>query len=265
MPSIEVLPNTGAAAAPAPGWAYVPDTGYDPSKAPINPAARKRTARNPNAQTASTTTARQETQLLRRIADLDRDNTKDIPVPGESKKRREGQKMTPNVRRILQSGRNFGHWLAEEEAREQLGQQGQRPIRGYAIQAVPDSPATPSTPAPMPKAAIPTPMQGTPAHNEPPSIPDDAMDLDAPMEEDPLLQTNITKTVPSGVIEELLSAPPLSYSAARVAPPPNDGPPKRLFCELCGYWGRYKCQQCGERICGVECKNTHMEMRCLRM
>ena len=41
MPQIEVLPSTKAT--PTPGWAYVPDTGYDPSKAPLNPSAPRRT------------------------------------------------------------------------------------------------------------------------------------------------------------------------------------------------------------------------------
>ena len=40
MPHIEVLPN--AKQSLAPGWAYVPDTGYDPSRAPLNPSAPRR-------------------------------------------------------------------------------------------------------------------------------------------------------------------------------------------------------------------------------
>ena len=40
MPQIEVLPN--AKQNLAPGWAYVPDTGYDPSRAPLNPSAPRR-------------------------------------------------------------------------------------------------------------------------------------------------------------------------------------------------------------------------------
>ena len=40
MPQIEVLPS--AKQNLAPGWAYVPDTGYDPSRAPLNPSAPRR-------------------------------------------------------------------------------------------------------------------------------------------------------------------------------------------------------------------------------
>ena len=39
MPHVEVLPNSAAAVAP--GWTYVVDTGYDPSKVAINPKNRK--------------------------------------------------------------------------------------------------------------------------------------------------------------------------------------------------------------------------------
>lgn len=73
MPHIEVLPNTGAA--PAPGWAYVPDTGYDPSKVAINPKDRKRQAQRAGLiPTGLELSARQLTAVQRRIAELERDN-----------------------------------------------------------------------------------------------------------------------------------------------------------------------------------------------
>jgi zinc finger HIT domain-containing protein 1 len=83
MPHIEVLPNTGAA--PAPGWAYVPDTGYDPSKVAINPKDRKRQAqRSGNIATGLELSARQLTAVQRRIVELERDNDarSAIEVPG---------------------------------------------------------------------------------------------------------------------------------------------------------------------------------------
>ncbi|GME35861.1 putative hit finger domain protein [Neofusicoccum parvum] len=120
MPHIEVIPITSGAA-PAPGWAYVPDTGYDPSKAAINPTGRKRTARQDVGGTHDLS-ARQQTQLHKRIAELDRDNQKDVALPTKAKeggaapREKAGRKMTPAVRKILQSGRTFAHWLADEEA-----------------------------------------------------------------------------------------------------------------------------------------------------
>ncbi|KAL0260008.1 hypothetical protein SLS55_005751 [Diplodia seriata] len=108
MPHIEVIPITSGAA-PAPGWAYVPDTGYDPSKVAINPSARKRTARQ-DLGGAPDLTARQQTQLHKRIAELDRENQKEVVLPakikegGSTPREKAGRKMTPAVRKILQSG-----------------------------------------------------------------------------------------------------------------------------------------------------------------
>ncbi|KAF4306079.1 putative hit finger domain protein [Botryosphaeria dothidea] len=120
MPHIEVIPITSGAA-PAPGWAYVPDTGYDPSKAAINPTGRKRTARQDVGGTHDLS-ARQQTALHKRVTELDRDNQKEITLPakpkegGSTPREKAGGKMTPAVRKILQSGRTFAHWLADEEA-----------------------------------------------------------------------------------------------------------------------------------------------------
>ena len=84
MPLIEVLPNSTSISAP--GWAYVPDTGYDPSKAPIQPGARKRNARVLGPGGADTT-ARQNTAVLKRLADLDKDNFKDVQIAIPSKQK----------------------------------------------------------------------------------------------------------------------------------------------------------------------------------
>ncbi len=79
MPLVEVIQT--AAAAKAPGWAYVPDTGYDPSKAPIQPSARKRNARIAGPGVVELT-SRQSNALERRLADLNSDETKAVvPIP----------------------------------------------------------------------------------------------------------------------------------------------------------------------------------------
>ncbi|KAH8144622.1 uncharacterized protein LAJ45_11390 [Morchella importuna] len=52
---------------------------------------------------------------------------------------------------------------------------------------------------------------------------------------------------------------PLGYMAAASAPPTK---PKRVFCEICGYWGKYRCQRCAARYCGLECGAVHTDTRC---
>ena len=84
MPQIEILPNTGAA--PAPGWAYVPDTGYDPSKVAINPKDRKRIAARPGGvPSGNELSARQHAAIQRRLAELEKDNNsrEAITIPGK--------------------------------------------------------------------------------------------------------------------------------------------------------------------------------------
>jgi zinc finger HIT domain-containing protein 1 len=84
MPHVEVLPNSTSISAP--GWAYVPDTGFDPSKAAIQPSgARKRNART-SGLASGDTTQKQNAALVKRLADLDRDNFKDAQITIPSKK-----------------------------------------------------------------------------------------------------------------------------------------------------------------------------------
>ncbi|KAL8771852.1 MAG: hypothetical protein Q9209_002790 [Squamulea sp. 1 TL-2023] len=117
MPGIEVLPNSTSITAP--GWAYVPDNGFDPSKTPIQPSgARKRAART-SGLAGGDTTARQQHATLKHLLDLDKDNHRDvqIPVPARFKDKTGAKvKTTPNVRRILTSQKTFANHLADEEA-----------------------------------------------------------------------------------------------------------------------------------------------------
>lgn len=65
----------------APGWAYVPDTGYDPSKAPIIPSgSRNRKARKAATASGSDISARQQHKVDQHIAALDRENHKDVHI-----------------------------------------------------------------------------------------------------------------------------------------------------------------------------------------
>jgi zinc finger HIT domain-containing protein 1 len=85
MPHVEVLPNSAASVAP--GWTYVVDTGYDPSKVAINPKNKKRAAAQPGGQRGENElSARQQTAIARRIAELERDNDpkQSIAIPGKT-------------------------------------------------------------------------------------------------------------------------------------------------------------------------------------
>ncbi|KZF24382.1 hypothetical protein L228DRAFT_95403 [Xylona heveae TC161] len=85
----------------------------------------------------------------------------------------------------------------------------------------------------------------------------------SPEESDPLLKSIVPSPPSPEEISALVSAPPLTYNAARVNPSDSDLP-QRYFCEICGYWGRVRCLKCGTRVCGLECKGIHDEGRCLR-
>ena len=79
MPLIEVLPNSTTASAP--GWAYVPDTGYDPSKAAIVPSgSRKRATRTLPVAANGDLSARQQSKLNRHLTELDKENHKDLQI-----------------------------------------------------------------------------------------------------------------------------------------------------------------------------------------
>jgi zinc finger HIT domain-containing protein 1 len=51
----------------------------------------------------------------------------------------------------------------------------------------------------------------------------------------------------------------VGYTSAAALP---SSKPKRVFCETCGYWGRYRCQKCSARFCGLECGAVHSETKC---
>ncbi len=265
MPSIEVLPNSASISAP--GWAYVPDNGYDPSKAAIQPSgARKRAARAAGFGGGDTTT-RQHNATLRHLAELDKDNYRDvqIPVPARFKEKTGSKnKTTPNVRRILASQKTFANHLADEEAALVLQDQQIAP------------PPVPAPPPAFGKKAAPgrraSAAASEPQSNEHPqsirSKPHltteapEALTLEDPGARDPMLKSYIPEMPSDAVMDALLAGSPLSYNAARSAP--SVGKPQRHFCEICGYWGTVKCLRCGARVCGLRCKNTHDEGRCLK-
>ncbi|KAL8654198.1 MAG: hypothetical protein Q9210_001644 [Variospora velana] len=265
MPGIEVLPNSTSISAP--GWAYVPDNGYDPSKAAIQPSGARKRAARASAITGGDTTTRQNNATLRHLAELDKDNYRDVQIVVPSRlKEKTGSKskITPNVRRILASQKTFANHLADEEAA--LASQDQ--------QTIPTQPRT-SAPAVGRKASLG--RRASTAASETPSTDNAQFAVATPAvnpgafgdstvedsgTQDPLLKPYTPETPSEAVMEALLAGPPLSYNAARSAP--SVGKPQRHFCEICGYWGTVKCLRCGARVCGLKCKNTHDEGRCLK-
>ncbi|CAB60106.1 Swr1 complex histone chaperone module subunit Vps71 [Schizosaccharomyces pombe] len=41
--------------------------------------------------------------------------------------------------------------------------------------------------------------------------------------------------------------------------------PPRKFCNVCGYWGKYACQNCGTSYCSKGCEVIHSETRCMKV
>ncbi|KAI1408828.1 hypothetical protein F5Y13DRAFT_98490 [Hypoxylon sp. FL1857] len=81
-----------------------------------------------------------------------------------------------------------------------------------------------------------------------------------PLDTDPLLVSRVPPLPTDAQLKELLRGPPLSYAEARGRWTESDRRyPPRVFCEVCGYWGRVRCMKCGVRVCALECLETHRE------
>jgi zinc finger HIT domain-containing protein 1 len=295
MPSIEVLPTTTTRTA-QPGWAYVPDLPI----AAIQPPTRKR-GRDGGLLSSNNINAKQQKAIDARLKELDRENYKDVsvPIPKSDRARDKNRKLTSNVRRILGYNRNFGHYLADEEAAIAAGMNsatatttlvpGGREAKRVAAEHLKESrPSTPSLSKqtsnlkgketskekekemPPPSA---TPKQGS--HTSPvkspsqprPSSSSSQTPLPYPPSWDthPLLRTLHLPPTPSDrVMQLLLAEPPLSYSAARAAyPDDHHCPPPRHFCVACGHFAKLHCRKCGQRTCGLlECWRSHEAAGC---
>ncbi|KAI1478387.1 hypothetical protein F4774DRAFT_385737 [Daldinia eschscholtzii] len=83
-----------------------------------------------------------------------------------------------------------------------------------------------------------------------------------PQDSDPLLVSRVPPLPTDAELRALLAVPPLSYTEARgrwTAEDDGRRYPARVFCEVCGYWGRVRCMRCGARVCALECLETHRE------
>ena len=171
------------------------------------------------------------------------------------------KKTTTNVRRILMSQKTFANHLADEEAFLALQQQ-------HPSSAAPRVPALkPSRSAPNVKRSSTSEVQSLQGGASQKGTVRGAGAFRPgardPLDDEPLLKFQVPSAPSEEVMEVLLAGPPLSYNAARSAPPPL-GKPQRHFCEICGYWGTVKCMKCGARVCGLECKGAHDDGRCLK-
>lgn len=252
MPLIEVVANSTKTEKP--GWTYVADTGYDRTKAPIQqPTSRKRNARIQDTTDAGLT-ARQSTALAKRVAELEKDNSRDlaVPVPGKRSKAK-----NPSTKKILESQRTFAHYLADEEA--MAANETETAQAKSSRAAARKSSGMP----PPPLAKVDTNAGET--SNGPTSVAKPLKRNAQTLEETEarLMQIFVPAAPSERLMDALTSAPPLSWNEAR-ARPSTSGKPQRHFCEICGYWGRVKCLQCGARVCGLTCKRAHDDGRCLK-
>ncbi|KAI8635342.1 hypothetical protein F5Y19DRAFT_482579 [Xylariaceae sp. FL1651] len=118
----------------------------------------------------------------------------------------------------------------------------------------PVSTASATAPPQQPRSSILTPHPPPPAH---------------PMDANPLLVSRVPPLPSDAELKALLAAPPLSYLEARGTWPSGNNAvpagsggtqyPPRVFCVVCGYWGRVRCMKCGTRVCALDCLETHRE------
>lgn len=284
MPHVEVIPNSTSQSAP--GWAYVPDNGYDPSKVAIQPSGARKRAARASALAIGDTTTRQQSAILKHLAELDKDNHRDVNITVPSKQKEIAgkgklppspqrfrintcnivtKKVTQNVRRVLISQKTFSNHLADEEA--SLASQDQHtPAPAVARTGGGRTVKIASSQKQHSAATLPSHI----TTSQPSKIKASTISVSGSVqasvasvsnEDEPLLKIHLPSAPSDAVLEALISRPPLSYNGSRAAP--SMGRPQRYFCEICGYWGTIKCMKCGVRVCGLECKDAHADGRCL--
>ncbi|KAI0136476.1 hypothetical protein BJ170DRAFT_13813 [Xylariales sp. AK1849] len=274
----------------APGWAYVPDTRPHPNLTSSATTQSRKRARNTGANLSyADLNARQEAKIRKELEVLDRDNSRDvvIPIPPKSGgSSRAGQgKHTPNVRKILLSQKTFANHLDDFIA---LGDGGAGAASNAPGTGASRSAAAAATAAiSRAKGAAqqqqaqkkPDASSSRPAGKQPAVKEDDTEMTDAseptntilqsyagptpaahPSDNDPLLVSRVPPLPSDEELRAFTSTPPLSYLEARAGWNEEDKKyPVRVFCEVCGYWGRVKCMKCGVKVCALECLETHRE------
>ncbi|ERF71838.1 hypothetical protein EPUS_01753 [Endocarpon pusillum Z07020] len=213
---------------------------------------------------ANTVPALPQTPLLARSASSRASKSKPTPMPPPPP--RPGSARRPSVATPTQAP-TMNRERSSSRSVTSIPSTPQPTISGRSI-----------TPQVEPLPQLPPAPPTTPQNSNTPSK-DPAPDPD-PDSKNPLLRSHphLNLKPPSQhLLQTLLSEPPLSYSASRAQPLEDFSPnnnnnntnttgrsmrltskPPRHFCSICGYWGKVKCNRCGERTCGLlECWRGH--------
>lgn len=236
MNNFGVIELASAKTTSAPGWAYVPDTRIAAAAAQQSQPTNRKRARNApgGGLTLEALAARQETKTRKEVEALDRDWSRDNSITAPPKN--STKKHTPNVRKILQSQKTFANHLDDFLALQALAEQAPPPRKKAKDEE-------------EKKEVMPTYTLFTQSYRPPPLA--HAGDLD------PLLISKVPPMPTDEEMKKLLNRPQLSYGEATGEAAGTY--PTRVFCEVCGYWGRVRCMKCGARVCALECLETHRE------
>ncbi|KAK2589718.1 hypothetical protein QQS21_012600 [Conoideocrella luteorostrata] len=257
MNKFGVIELASARTTSAPGWAYVPDTTIGPGSAGIQPANRKRARHQTGGgPSLSDLTARQEAKIRKEVEALEKDGSRDNTIPFPVKTgRAQATKFTPNVRKVMQSQKTFANHLDDYLALQALAESNsatasnKRPGGNKKDNvALTSKPASASEDVIMSEAGS-LPALLPPSYDEPP--------VAHPGDNDALLVSRVPEMPSDDELRKLLAQPPLPYLDALGNW--DDKYPRRVFCEVCGYWGRVRCLKCGTRVCALNCLETHRE------
>lgn len=152
---------------------------------------------------------------------------------------------TGAVRKILQSQKTFGNHLDDFVA-SQAAEAHAAAVAANSKRSTLNRTTMTDEDTPMPDSSGTSLLE--PLQNEP---------LAHPSDNNPLLMSRVPDPPSDAEIQALLAHPPLTYLEARGTY--NNDRPQRVFCEVCGYWGRVRCMKCGTRICALDCLETHRE------
>lgn len=249
-PHIEEIPIAQTKQAPGFAWVAVAKD-LDPAKKQLEISGKKR-ARNaglgPTDAQKEALSARQQRELERRLRELNTDGSKDanIPIPKRpATSNKEGK--TTSTKKILASGKEFKHYLDDEEA--ELARTGK-------VDGTDRNDGTQRANK-LPPARKDQSMTGTP-------LSDMASRPQVQASEQGPDLNDTARGLSEEEIADLLDAPPLTYNGATKTLSYTPSAPPRTFCDICGYWGLSKCLKCGARTCSIECESIHVADRCLK-
>ncbi|KAG0158261.1 hypothetical protein PDIDSM_5774 [Penicillium digitatum] len=197
---VELVSDTSTA---TPGWSYAPARGFDPTQAMAPTLGRKRGIRD--AGKGGDISSRQANAIARHIAELDRENQRDVTIPAPVKQAREAgargtrAKTTSNVRRILQSQKTFRNHLDDEEAAIASGSGGIAGMQGAGganlVAAKGGKAAARRSATPASTAGIKRPsaaMAGTPTGASTPA--QETTDAETDVDDEPLRKPKLIKS-----------------------------------------------------------------------